>query len=240
MRSRNYRLRWPRPSHDGTKRDAAIAAMGGSNCRRPSLPARLAVCAGRAPDGVRRRQPDGAVDDRRRSPGSGRRRARRTLRWPGRPPSRQHAGGDRALARADASRPVFIANVLKCRPPGNRNPQPRRWRRARPSCCGRSSCAAAAGAGDGRFAPGGAAHRRADLALRGRPHRLHVAGRDVPVIVTYHPAYLLRNLADKAKAWADLCLGAGGGRRRAAVGAIRLSQCLASPISDTESNCRWL
>jgi DNA polymerase len=33
-----------------------------------------------------------------------------------------------------------------------------------------------------------------------------VAGRDVPAIVTYHPAYLLRNLADKSKAWADLCL----------------------------------
>ena len=28
----------------------------------------------------------------------------------------------------------------------------------------------------------------------------------VPVVVTYHPAYLLRNLPDKAKAWADLCL----------------------------------
>jgi DNA polymerase len=43
-------------------------------------------------------------------------------------------------------------------------------------------------------------------ALRGRVHRVRVAGRDVPAIVTYHPAYLLRNLADKAKAWADLCL----------------------------------
>jgi DNA polymerase len=33
-----------------------------------------------------------------------------------------------------------------------------------------------------------------------------VGGRSVPVIVTYHPAYLLRNLADKSKSWADLCL----------------------------------
>jgi uracil-DNA glycosylase len=33
-----------------------------------------------------------------------------------------------------------------------------------------------------------------------------VAARRVPVVVTYHPAYLLRNLADKAKSWADLCL----------------------------------
>jgi uracil-DNA glycosylase family 4 len=38
--------------------------------------------------------------------------------------------------------------------------------------------------------------------LRGRPHQF--AG--VPVIVTYHPAYLLRTLPDKARAWADLCL----------------------------------
>ena len=38
--------------------------------------------------------------------------------------------------------------------------------------------------------------------LRGRVHRLG----SVPVIVTYHPAYLLRNLPEKAKAWADLCL----------------------------------
>ena len=38
--------------------------------------------------------------------------------------------------------------------------------------------------------------------LRGRVHRYQ----GVPLIVTYHPAYLLRNLADKAKAWDDLCL----------------------------------
>ena len=38
--------------------------------------------------------------------------------------------------------------------------------------------------------------------LRGRMHQYH----GVPVIATYHPAYLLRNLPDKAKAWADLCL----------------------------------
>ncbi|HWY72232.1 MAG TPA: uracil-DNA glycosylase, partial [Burkholderiaceae bacterium] len=42
--------------------------------------------------------------------------------------------------------------------------------------------------------------------LRGRAHRIDVAGASVPVIVTYHPAYLLRNLADKAKVWTDMCL----------------------------------
>ena len=38
--------------------------------------------------------------------------------------------------------------------------------------------------------------------LRGRLHQYE----GVPVVVTYHPAYLLRNLPDKAKAWDDLCL----------------------------------
>lgn len=38
--------------------------------------------------------------------------------------------------------------------------------------------------------------------LRGKVHRY----RDLPLIVTYHPAYLLRNLPDKRKAWIDLCL----------------------------------
>ena len=42
--------------------------------------------------------------------------------------------------------------------------------------------------------------------LRGRVHTLHGSSYAVPVIVTYHPAYLLRNLPDKAKAWADLLL----------------------------------
>ncbi|VTU41008.1 uracil-DNA glycosylase, family 4 [Variovorax sp. PBS-H4] len=45
--------------------------------------------------------------------------------------------------------------------------------------------------------------------LRGRPARVAMPGwEDVPVVATYHPAYLLRNPADKARAWADLCLAA--------------------------------
>ena len=40
--------------------------------------------------------------------------------------------------------------------------------------------------------------------LRGRVH----AYQGVPLVVTYHPAYLLRNLPDKARAWQDLCLAA--------------------------------
>ena len=59
----------------------------------------------------------------------------------------------------------------------------------------------------GRFAAQSLLGTDASIAsLRGRVHRIEVAGRSVPVVVTYHPAYLLRNLEDKAKSWADLCL----------------------------------
>ena len=45
--------------------------------------------------------------------------------------------------------------------------------------------------------------------LRGRAQRLAVPGlQDTAVVATYHPAYLLRNPADKGRAWADLCLAA--------------------------------
>jgi DNA polymerase len=39
---------------------------------------------------------------------------------------------------------------------------------------------------------------------RGKLHRYG----DIPVVVTYHPAYLLRNLPDKVKAWVDMCFAA--------------------------------
>jgi DNA polymerase len=59
----------------------------------------------------------------------------------------------------------------------------------------------------GRFAAQSLLRTDASIAsLRGRVHRVDIAGREIPVVVTYHPAYLLRNLADKAKVWADLCL----------------------------------
>jgi len=54
----------------------------------------------------------------------------------------------------------------------------------------------------GRFAVQALLNTEASIAsLRGRLHRYQ----GVPLIVTYHPAYLLRNLPDKAKAWEDLC-----------------------------------
>jgi DNA polymerase len=99
---------------------------------------------------------------------------------------------------------VYIANVLKCRPPNNRTPTPqesdacrhyldRQIALIRPKlivALGRSAATTLLG-GDATIA-----------SLRGRVHRY----RDVPLIVTYHPAYLLRTLPDKAKAWEDLCL----------------------------------
>jgi DNA polymerase len=58
----------------------------------------------------------------------------------------------------------------------------------------------------GRFAAQSLLGTDASIAsLRGKEHAIEVDGRRIPVVVTYHPAYLLRNLADKAKSWADLC-----------------------------------
>jgi uracil-DNA glycosylase family 4 len=111
---------------------------------------------------------------------------------------------------------VYIANVLKCRPPNNRTPEPREVDACRPYldrqiallrpklivALGRSAATTLLGV-DATIA-----------SLRGRVHRY----RDVPLVVTYHPAYLLRNLPDKAKAWEDLLfarrtLGGGGAGR---------------------------
>jgi len=108
----------------------------------------------------------------------------------------------------DADRPVFIGNVLKCRPPGNRNPQPEEVAACEPFLLRQIELLQPQLLlVMGRFAAQSVLHTDAPIsALRGRVHRLRVGGRDVPAIVTYHPAYLLRNLADKAKSWADLCL----------------------------------
>lgn len=113
-----------------------------------------------------------------------------------------------ALTRAEApaERQVYIANTLKCRPPRNRNPEAdelalcseflrRQIELVQPRiilAMGRFAVQSLLGSGEpiGR--------------LRGRVHRY----RDTPVIVTYHPAYLLRTPADKARSWADLCLAA--------------------------------
>jgi len=97
---------------------------------------------------------------------------------------------------------VYIANVLKCRPPGNRNPEPsevaacspylrRQIQLLQPKLI----------VAMGRFAAQTLLNSDATIgSMRGQVH----AYQGVPLVVTYHPAYLLRNLPDKAKAWADL------------------------------------
>ncbi len=111
---------------------------------------------------------------------------------------------DQMLAAVGKSRAesVFIANVVKCRPPGNRDPQPdeieacapylnRQIALAQPKLllavgkfAGQQMLASDATVGAMRASPG----------KRG----------DTPVVVTYHPSYLLRAPLDKAKAWEDL------------------------------------
>jgi len=98
---------------------------------------------------------------------------------------------------------VYIANVVKCRPPGNRNPEPAEALACEPYLHRqielikpRLIIAL------GKVAAVNLLAREASIAsLRGRLHQY----RGIPLVVTYHPAYLLRSLGDKAKAWADLC-----------------------------------
>jgi DNA polymerase len=98
---------------------------------------------------------------------------------------------------------VYIANVLKCRPPQNRDPHgeevvkcdpflKRQVELIKPRLI----------VALGKFAAQSLLESDSSVgALRGKLH--HYQG--VPLIVTYHPAYLLRNLPDKARAWEDLC-----------------------------------
>jgi uracil-DNA glycosylase family 4 len=97
---------------------------------------------------------------------------------------------------------VYIANVLKCRPPGNRNPDPSEVAVCAPYLQRQIALIEPKLIlAMGRFAAQTLLGTDASIgSLRGTVHR-HAG---VPLIVTYHPAYLLRNLTDKAKAWADL------------------------------------
>jgi len=108
----------------------------------------------------------------------------------------------------ESERSVYIANVLKCRPPGNRNPEPAEVALCEPFLLRQVALVQPrVVVVMGRFAAQALLRTDATIAsLRGRVHGIEVAGRKVPIVVTYHPAYLLRNLADKAKSWADLCL----------------------------------
>jgi uracil-DNA glycosylase len=98
---------------------------------------------------------------------------------------------------------VYIANVVKCRPPGNRTPAPAEAQACEPylarqiELIGPRLIIAL-----GKVAAQNLLGVEATLAsLRGRVHQY----RGTPLIVTYHPAYLLRSLAEKARSWEDLC-----------------------------------
>jgi uracil-DNA glycosylase len=101
-------------------------------------------------------------------------------------------------------RNVYIANVLKCRPPNNRTPEPRETDACRPYLERQVALIAPKLiVALGKSAASLLLETDATIAsLRGRVHRF----RGVPLVVTYHPAYLLRNLPDKAKAWEDMLL----------------------------------
>ena len=99
---------------------------------------------------------------------------------------------------------VFIANTLKCRPPRNRNPEPAELAQCEPYLLRQIELVKPKIIlAMGRFAVQSLLRSSEAIGrLRGRVHEVQ----GVPVIVTYHPAYLLRNMPDKALAWDDLCL----------------------------------
>jgi uracil-DNA glycosylase family 4 len=121
----------------------------------------------------------------------------------------------RAQGAPEAS--VYIVNVLKCRPPGNRNPQPEELLQCAPFLERQVALLQPKIiVAMGRFAVQSLLKDTVPQVesiplgkLRGQIYSY----RGIPVVVTYHPAYLLRSLAEKAKAWADLCLALSRARR---------------------------
>ncbi len=101
-------------------------------------------------------------------------------------------------------REVYIANVVKCRPPGNRMPTHEEAEACAPFLDRQIELLQPKLiVALGKTAATRLLATEASLAsLRGKVHRY----RDIPVVVTYHPAYLLRTLHDKSKAWEDLLL----------------------------------
>ncbi|KJK18679.1 DNA polymerase [Burkholderiaceae bacterium 16] len=113
---------------------------------------------------------------------------------------------DNMLASLDLARGrnVYIANVLKCRPPGNRNPEPEEVAQCEPYLKRQIALIQPKLIVVlGRFAAQSLLRTTTPIGkLRGTVHSYE----GIPVVVTYHPAYLLRTLSDKARAWEDLCL----------------------------------
>lgn len=108
-------------------------------------------------------------------------------------------------------RDVFITNVIKCRPPGNRNPKPEEIAACSPYLMRQIALLKPERILVlGRFAAQTLLGTSATIgSLRGRTHMLATDdGRSIPVVVSYHPAYLLRSPTEKARAWQDLTLAA--------------------------------
>lgn len=110
------------------------------------------------------------------------------------------------LAIGQRREDVFIANILKCRPPDNRDPKADESAACRPYlerqiALIRPKIILAVGriAAQNLLASDEPVGR-----MRGRPLELN----EIPLVVTYHPAYLLRSPSQKSKAWQDLCLAA--------------------------------
>ncbi|HEB99736.1 MAG TPA: uracil-DNA glycosylase [Thiotrichales bacterium] len=101
---------------------------------------------------------------------------------------------------------VYIANILKCRPPNNRDPRPEEVEQCKPWLDRqieliRPRIILAVG----RIAAQNLLDTSQPIGrLRGRVHSYGPG--DIPLVVTYHPAYLLRSPAEKRKAWQDLQL----------------------------------
>ena len=110
------------------------------------------------------------------------------------------------LAAGLSRESVYIANILKCRPPGNRNPDVQEVK----ACHGYLQQQIALIQPEVIFSAGGVAAKnllQSDEAvgkLRGRIR--HYGESKIPLLVTYHPSYLLRKPSEKAKSWQDLQL----------------------------------
>jgi DNA polymerase len=184
----------------GDDRSVAIAAMGWEELQQAIGGCRAcALCQARkqAVPGVGDRQADwlfvgegpGAEEDERGEPFVG--QAGKLL--------------DAMLAAIDLRRGenVYIANAVKCRPPNNRTPEAEETAACWPFLARQieliqPKLIVALGR------PAAQTLLQTEVKISAVRGRL-MAYRSIPLIVTYHPAYLLRNLLDKAKAWEDLC-----------------------------------
>jgi len=101
---------------------------------------------------------------------------------------------------------VYIANILKCRPPNNRDPEPSESASCTPYLTRQIELVQPRVLlAVGRIAAQWLLQTDTPIGrIRGRA--LSFGPRNTPLVVTYHPAYLLRSPLDKAKAWTDLCL----------------------------------